>query len=84
MLMLDEATASLDPESEAVLLEILRELKKTTTIILVSHRLSSLSIADRILLMSKGKIIQDGSYHQVVQSEGLFKIMLDANLIQEG
>jgi ABC-type multidrug transport system fused ATPase/permease subunit len=83
VLLLDEASSALDPESENVLLEILNELKKTTTVILVTHRVSSLSVADKILVLLKGKIVQEGSYQDIVLTPGFFKNMLDSNLIQE-
>ena len=66
VLVLDEATSSLDNETEKELMMEVNSLKNSKTIIIVSHRLSTVSQCDRIYSMSKGKIINEGVYEEVV------------------
>ncbi|HLN20217.1 MAG TPA: peptidase domain-containing ABC transporter [Bacteroidales bacterium] len=73
ILILDEATSSLDSTSESYVhgtLSILR--KENKTVILIAHRLSTLKVADRIIVLEKGKVVQDGSFAKLSASEGVF------------
>lgn len=81
-LILDEATSALDAENESQLLDCVLKLKNNTTIVVISHRLSTLRIADRVLVIKKGDVAQEGSYEQVVSSPGLFKSMLETSQLE--
>lgn len=66
ILILDEPTAALDPLAEAEVFEKFAELTKDRTAIFISHRLSTVRMADRILLLSHGKIAEDGTHDQLI------------------
>jgi len=70
LLILDEATASLDARAEYELFVRARELAKGRTTILISHRFSTVSMADRILVMDEGRIIEQGSHHELLRRGG--------------
>jgi NHLM bacteriocin system ABC transporter ATP-binding protein len=70
ILIFDEATSALDNRTQAIVSESLRRLKATR--ILVAHRLSTLRNADRIYVIEKGRVIQEGPYDQLVSEPGLF------------
>jgi len=70
VLILDEATSSLDSESEVLIQEALANLLKNKTTIIVAHRLSTIMKADRILVMEDGKITEDGSHAELLKKEG--------------
>jgi ATP-binding cassette subfamily B protein len=72
ILVLDEATASLDSESEAAIQEALHTLMQGKTVIAIAHRLSTLREMDRIIVLDKGKIIEDGTHDSLLKSGGLY------------
>jgi ATP-binding cassette subfamily B multidrug efflux pump len=71
-LILDEATSALDSEVEAAIQENLLELMKDKTVIAIAHRLSTISALDRLIIIDQGRIIQQGTHHQLMYSEGLY------------
>lgn len=82
VLILDEATASLDAESESDIQESLDELAKGRTTLIVAHRFSTLRHADRILVFEKGRIIGDGSHEELYATCPLYKELYDKQGIQ--
>lgn len=79
ILILDEATSSLDSESESSIQQALSELFQGRTVIAIAHRLSTLRAMDRIIVMRDGKIVEDGSPHDLLaDKEGAFKKMWDS------
>lgn len=70
ILVLDEATSALDSESEALVQDALRKLMAGRTSIVVAHRLSTVASLDRIVVLSNGKIIEDGPHAELVQQSG--------------
>ena len=72
ILILDEATASLDSESEQIIQKSIENLIKHKTVIAIAHRLSTLNIMDRIIVMDKGQIIEDGSHKQLIKDKGTY------------
>ncbi|GAA4473181.1 ABC transporter ATP-binding protein [Enteractinococcus fodinae] len=72
VLILDEATSSLDAPTEAVLQEGLKRLLGTRTSFIIAHRLSTVMIADRVLVVEDGQIIEDGSPEELIANEGQF------------
>lgn len=70
ILILDEATSSLDSQSEAEIQKALKNLMKDKTVIAVAHRLSTIKALDRIIVIHKGQIVQDGSHEELLQDQG--------------
>ena len=76
ILILDEATSSLDYASERVIHEHMREIALGRTVIIIAHRLSSVRMADRILTLDRGRLIEDGSHDELVRSGGRYAQLL--------
>lgn len=70
ILVLDEPTAAMDAEAEATIFEHFRALSKNRIVILISHRFSTVRMADQIIVIQEGRIIEHGSHEQLVQAEG--------------
>jgi ATP-binding cassette subfamily B protein len=68
--VLDEATASIDPFTEWQIQQALNLIMKNTTSILIAHRLSTVRAADRIIVLEKGKIIEEGNHENLLQAKG--------------
>jgi ABC-type multidrug transport system fused ATPase/permease subunit len=75
ILVLDEATSSLDTVTEDVILDAIRELSRKKTIIIIAHRLTTLEECDTIYVLENGKIISSNSYHELIKSCDKFKSM---------
>jgi ABC-type multidrug transport system fused ATPase/permease subunit len=75
ILVLDEATASLDSQSEAEVQKAIDHLAENRTVICVAHRLSTLRSMDQILVVEKGRVIEQGSFDQLLTRRGLFTSM---------
>ncbi|MFN0192320.1 MAG: ABC transporter ATP-binding protein [Aestuariivirga sp.] len=72
ILVLDEATSALDSEVEAAIQENLYTLMEGKTVIAVAHRLSTIAAMDRLVVMDKGRIVEDGSHQQLLRAGGLY------------
>jgi ATP-binding cassette subfamily B protein len=74
ILILDEPTSFIDPQTEQAINTVIQELKATSTVIIIAHRLSTVKIADNILVLDKGKIVEQGN-HEELMATG--KVYLD-------
>jgi ATP-binding cassette subfamily B protein len=70
VLVLDEATSSLDSESEALIQEAMERLMAGRTSIVIAHRLSTVRMLDRILVFENGEVVEEGTHDFLVQQEG--------------
>ncbi|MBI4724818.1 MAG: ABC transporter ATP-binding protein, partial [Rhodomicrobium sp.] len=72
VLILDEATSALDSEVEAAIQEQLYNLMANKTVIAIAHRLSTISAMDRLIIMDKGRVVEDGSHEELLRRGGLY------------
>lgn len=73
IIILDEATANVDPENEKELTEAIENLTKKKTIIMIAHRLKTVRNADQIIVIDKGKIVQRGKHDELMQEDGIYR-----------
>lgn len=78
MIVLDEPTAAIDPVEETKIYNKFAEMSKGKTAIIVTHRLGSAKIADRIVVMDKGKIIEIGTHEELINSKGKYSEMYES------
>ncbi|MBO6232282.1 MAG: ABC transporter ATP-binding protein [Ruminiclostridium sp.] len=78
IIVLDEATANVDPENEADLMKAIDALTKEKTIIMIAHRLKTVRSADKILVIENGKIAQSGTHESLMQSEGIYRTFVES------
>ena len=72
ILVLDEATSSLDSEVEASIQMALQRVMEGKTVLAIAHRLSTIASMDRIVVMDEGKIIEDGTHGTLLSKDGLY------------
>lgn len=84
IIILDEATASIDPENEHLIQEAISELTDGKTIITIAHRLATIQNADKILVIDEGKVVQQGTHHELIEQEGIYKRFIEIREKAEG
>ena len=84
IILLDEATASLDPENELHIQEAINELVKSKTVIVIAHRLNTIVHADNIVVLNEGKLSEQGTHEQLITNNGLYKHMWDEQQRMKG
>lgn len=81
IIILDEATANVDPENEKDLVEAIDALTKEKTILMIAHRLKTVRNADQILVVDKGRIVQQGKHEELMKQNGIYKRFVNAREI---
>ena len=72
ILLIDEATASLDAENQKIITENLEKLKGNTTIVVIAHQLSTIQMADRIIVLDQGKMVEIGTHDDLINRKGAY------------
>jgi ATP-binding cassette subfamily B protein len=80
IILLDEATSSLDSESEELIRQALDRLMRDRTVIAIAHRLSTLRSFDRIVVLDHGRVAQDGSPEELLRSSGPYRALMESEL----
>ncbi len=83
ILILDEATSALDTASERLVQDALSNIMLNRTTIIVAHRLSTIKNADLIVVLEKGKIVQQGNHAELILQEGMYKQLIEMQQIPE-
>ncbi|MBP5198035.1 MAG: ABC transporter ATP-binding protein [Lachnospiraceae bacterium] len=83
ILVLDEATANIDTETEIMIQDALEKLMKNRTTIMVAHRLSTIQHADCIMVMHKGKIRESGTHQELLTKDGIYKRLYELQIHQQ-
>jgi subfamily B ATP-binding cassette protein MsbA len=84
ILILDEATSALDAESESAVQEALERLMEGRTTLVIAHRLATVRGADRILVMQHGRIVEEGTHHQLLQRGGVYTRLYELQFREDG
>jgi ABC-type multidrug transport system fused ATPase/permease subunit len=82
LLVLDEPTAALDTENQALVQGAIFELTRDRSALIVAHRLNTLQQADRIIVLDKGSVVQMGSYAELEQVPGMFRSLIEKERIE--
>ena len=77
LLVLDEATANVDTETEQLIQAALHRLMQNRTTIIIAHRLSTIKDVDRIIVMKQGRLIEEGSHEELIRQEGYYRTLYE-------
>ena len=84
IVVLDEATASIDPENEQLIQQALTELMREKTVVVIAHRLATIEHADQILVVEDGTVVQRGTHEELLAQEGVYRRFVEARAEAEG
>jgi ATP-binding cassette subfamily B protein len=83
ILILDEATASVDSDTESRMQKALAVLMAGRTSIVVAHRLSTIRAANKILVLQRGHVVESGTHEELIQAKGLYAALYDLQMARE-
>jgi len=83
ILILDEATSSIDTYSEKLIQKATNKITKNRTSIIIAHRLATIKMADNIIVMENGKIVEQGSHHQLLDNKGYYNNLYNIQFLQK-
>lgn len=83
ILIFDDSLSAVDTETEDIILNSLQKMINRSTTVIISHRISSVKHADRIIVLDKGEVIEQGTHDQLIAEEGAYKSMYDQQLQEE-
>jgi ATP-binding cassette, subfamily B, multidrug efflux pump len=83
ILILDDSLSAVDTKTENSILNSLRRIMANRTSIIISHRVSSVKLADKILVLDDGEIVQHGTHEELIQQQGLYKVLYERQLQAE-
>ena len=84
IVVLDEATASIDPENEQLIQQALTELTREKTVVVIAYRLATIEHADQILVVEDGTVVQRGTHEELLAQEGVYRRFVEARAEAEG
>ncbi len=84
ILVLDEATSSIDTETESLIQDALERLRQGRTTIVVAHRLSTVKNADEILVLHHGRVVERGDHRSLLRAGGIYRRLYELQVRQEG
>ena len=84
IIILDEATASVDPENEHLIQDAINSLTKGKTVIVIAHRLATIQDADQILVIDNGDVVQKGNHLELINQDGIYKNFINIKESAEG
>jgi len=84
ILLLDDSLSAVDTQTEEVILRNLSEIMQNKTSIIVSHRISAVRNADKIIVLEQGRIIQNGTHNQLINTKGYYKELYEKQLEEKG
>ncbi|OAQ98396.1 hypothetical protein LLEC1_04360 [Akanthomyces lecanii] len=84
VLLLDEATSALDPNAEKIVQTALNNVSKGRTMIAIAHRLSTIRTADKIIVMSKGQVLETGTHSELIKMNGKYAALVRAQDLGDG
>jgi ATP-binding cassette subfamily B protein len=80
LLLLDEATSALDVESEELIRDAIGRLVRGRTVIAIAHRLSTVCNFDRVFVLERGRVVQDGTPEMLMGSEGIYRKLMESEM----
>ncbi|MEM9326564.1 MAG: ABC transporter ATP-binding protein, partial [Bacteroidota bacterium] len=83
ILILDDALSAVDTKTESVILNAMAKIMKGRTSVVISHRVSSAKLADRIIVLDEGKIVEQGTHESLMEKDGVFKELYEKQLASE-
>jgi ATP-binding cassette subfamily B multidrug efflux pump len=83
ILVLDDCLSAVDTSTEKTILNHLKEEMKGKTTMIISHRISSVNLADKILVMDDGCVVQAGNHEELINQEGPYKTLFEKQLASE-